>query len=79
MHHSHATLTVTSLPSASYLTGPRLSKLRDSASAAKTEGPLAGICGTRGRLGRNPHWTPVVVSNRAFHWPPLTAPRASRG
>ena len=54
MHHSHATLTVTSLPSASYLTWGSVLETSRLRLCGQTEDPLAGICGTRGRLGVNP-------------------------
>ena len=59
MHHSHAALTVTSLPSASYLTWGSVLETSRLRLCGQTEDPLAGICGTRGRLGET-RWRSVV-------------------
>jgi hypothetical protein len=67
MHHSHATLTVSSLPSASYLTW---------GSVLETSRPR--LCGKDGGPPRRHLWyarearaktrePPVAVSNRGFH------------
>ena len=65
MHHSHATPTVTSLPSASYLTwGSVPRNLRDSASAAKRRTPSPASLVPEGGSGETRMDCPVVVEPR---------------
>ena len=78
MHHSHATPTVTSSPSASYLTWGSVLETSRLRICGQTENPLAGICGTRARLGRNPHGPPVVVEPR-ISLAPVGRTERSRG
>jgi hypothetical protein len=79
MHHSHATLTVTSLPSASYLTWGSVLETSRLRLCGQTEAPLAGICGTRGRLGRNPHGRPRRRVEPRISLAPADRTGASRG
>jgi hypothetical protein len=74
MHHSHATLTVTSLPSGSYLTWGSVletSRLRLCGQNGGAPSPASVV--PEGGSGETRMDRPSS-SNRAFHWPPLTAP-----